>query len=292
MIITLAVSPSLDVTYEVAELRRDDITRPSRVTRVAGGKALNVARVAAALGADVSTVVALGGPGGDWVEDLLADEGVPATVIPIRRNTRTSIAIVEEFGASSSTDLYEVPTALDADEWLAFADAAAAAGARPGARVVLSGSLPQGVSPSGVGKLLGRLRASGAWVAVDGSGEGLQGTAAHADLIKVNRSEAAELLGADAGAAESALALGRRFAADAVVTDGIRGGFAVLGGEGMPLRPPLRRGRFSAGSGDAFLGGLLAALEAGKSARDALEMATDAAERNASCPGQGVLDGP
>src|SRR4029079_17380681 len=99
----------------------------------------------------------------------------------------------------------------------------------------------------------------------------------------------AELLGADAGAAESASALAERFDADAIVTDGVRGGFAVIRGQRIPLQAPATRGRFSAGSGDAFLGGLLAAFERGAAAGAALESEAAAAECNASCPRQGIL---
>ena len=291
MIIALALSPSLDVTYEVDELRRGDISRPTRVTHVAGGKALNVARVATALGADALAIAALGGRSGAWVSDLLTADGVASCVVPIRRNTRTCIAIVEGRGAPSSTDVYEPASALDPAEWVAFADAALEASSASGSptRLVLSGSLPQGAPAGEVADLLDRCRRAGAWLAVDGSGEGLRATAAHADLLKVNRSEANEFLRADHDAEGAAVEIRTRLGADVVVTDGIRGGFAIIGDDPVALDPPVRRGRFSAGSGDAFLGGLLAALERGAGGTAALGAASDAAERNALCPGQGVL---
>ncbi|NNH55119.1 hypothetical protein HLB15_23150, partial [Promicromonospora citrea] len=59
MISALALSPSLDVTYEVEEL--SGIQRPLSVHKVAGGKALNAARAAATLGARVAAVAVLGG---------------------------------------------------------------------------------------------------------------------------------------------------------------------------------------------------------------------------------------
>jgi sugar/nucleoside kinase (ribokinase family) len=58
---------------------------------------------------------------------------------------------------------------------------------------------------------------------------------------------------------------------------------------GMPIPAPQSPGRFSAGSGDCFLGGLIAALDRGAGAATALDRARDAAERNAACPGPGVL---
>lgn len=290
MIVALALSPSLDVTYEVDELRRGDITRPTAVTRVAGGKALNVARVARALGAEVSAVAALGGHTGAWVAELLAADGVPASIVRLARATRVSSAIVEAGSATSSTDLYEPATPLAAEEWDAFRAAAVNAvdGRMPW--VAVSGSLPSGVPDDEVAALLHTLRDMGARVAVDSSGPGLLALAGAADLIKVNRAEASEILESDQpDAATAAHELSRRWGCDAVVTDGVRGGAALFAGTELNVPPPASPGRFSAGSGDAFLGGLLAGLDSGFDPPTALVRARDAAERNARVPGQGVL---
>lgn len=286
MITALALSPSLDVTYEVDEIVRGGITRPSAVTRVAGGKALNVARVARRLGAEVRVVAALGGHTGAWIVEALREEGIGVDVVPLDRETRTCAAIVEAAGAASSTDLYERATPLTAEEWTSFAQVARS---RAAGTVVLSGSLPAGVDAGDLGDLLGDIAHAGAFVAVDSSGAGLAAAIPHAHLVKVNRAEAGEFFGDTSTAADAALALARRYGIDVVVTDGVDGGHAVIGGEDLALPLPRRVGRFSAGSGDAFLGGLLAALEQGSPAAQALHAAAAAAERNALCAGQGVL---
>jgi 1-phosphofructokinase family hexose kinase len=294
MIITLAMSASLDVTYEVDELNVGDITRPFAVTRVAGGKALNVARAAAALGAQVRSVAALGGPTGDWVAGMLADDGVQATVVPLSRVTRTCVAVVERAQSATSTDLYEPATAFDGDEWNAYAEAVGATVSEHSGRqapwVALSGSVPPGVPLEELGALLSTLKAAGARVVVDGSGAGLRATAPAAELIKVNRREASELLDARLDSARDAcLALHARYGCDAVVTDGVAGAAALIGGVEAAAPAPARRGRFPAGSGDAFLGGLLAAFVRGETVPDALASAASAGERNALVPGQGRL---
>ncbi|HWD62358.1 MAG TPA: PfkB family carbohydrate kinase [Humibacter sp.] len=295
MIIALALSASLDVTYEVDVLHLGDITRPAAVTRVAGGKALNVARAASALGADVHAVAALGGATGDWVASMLADDGVTATVVPLSRVTRTCIAIVEAAGSATSTDVYEPATPLARDEWQAYASVtehtvadAVSRGTTPW--VALSGSIPRGVPLDELGALLERLSAGGARIVVDGSGEGLRATIGAADLVKVNRREASELLGvAVTTAAEACRALRDRFRVDAVVTDGVVGSSALIGGVEGSAPAPGTFGRFPAGSGDAFLGGLLAAFGRGASPLEALTAASETGERNAMVPGQGRL---
>lgn len=290
MILALALSPSLDVTYEVDALRRGEISRPDAVTRVAGGKSLNVARVAHALGADVRAVAALGGHIGAWIADLLAADGVPADVVPLDRPTRACAAIVERGEATSSTDLYEPATPLSPDEWAQFQRAAEVAVQERMPWVAVSGSLPDGVEPGEAAALLVRLRDAGARIAVDCSGPGLRALGPVADLVKVNLSEARSVMpGPHPDAPSAAGALRAAWGCDVVVTDGIRGATAVFGDETIDLDAPRTTGRFPAGSGDAFLGGLLAGLDTGLAVPSALALARDAAERNARIPGQGVL---
>lgn len=292
MILGLALSPALDITYEVARLEVGGITRPRVVTRVAGGKTLNAVRAARQLGADAAVVVALGGHAGAQVEELLAADGVPAEIVRVAADTRMCIAIVEETGGASSTDLYEPSSPLTDAEWERFADATVevvvARSAQGPVSAVLSGSLPPGIRPHSVALLLNELRQRGARIIVDSSGEGLRATAPQADLVKINRAEASELIGSDApDAASAASAIFALWGRDVVVTDGVVGGAARIDGRALSFGPPRTIGRFPAGSGDAFLGGLLAALE--MDAPDPLKAGRDAAERNARIAGQGVL---
>lgn len=291
MIVSLALTPSLDVTYEVARFEPGGITRPHAVTRVAGGKALNAARVAHRLGARVEAVVALGGRTGEWIADLLAAEGISAHIVEISGPTRMCSAIVEDDGGTSSTDIYEPATPLPAADWARFCDAAMDA-VESGCWVALSGAIPTEPGGDAVVILLRRLRTRGARIAVDGSGEGLRATIDVADLVKINLAEANDLLGFTPDAVAAAAGIHRQWGCDVVVTDGVRGGAAVLAGEPLVFAGPERSGRFSAGSGDAFLGGLLSAVDAGSGSFDALRQARDAAERNAMVPGQGVLGEP
>ena len=291
MIVGLALSPALDVTYEVARLQVGGVTRPHTVTRVAGGKTLNVVRSARQLGAEVTAVVALGGSPGTMVEQLLAGDDVSAEVVRIEAETRMCIAIVEERGGVSSTDLYEASAPLTPVEWTRFADVAVRKVVSQSHRpvyAVLSGSLPPGIRPGSVALMLRELRRLGARIVVDGSGEGLRATAPEADLVKINRAEASELLGSPApDAASAASAIFALWGRDVIVTDGVHGGAAMMDGHPMSFAAPETLGRFPAGSGDAFLGGLLNALDS--HSPDPLAAARSAAERNARIAGQGVL---
>lgn len=288
MITTLALSPALDVTYEIDRLVDGGITRPERATAVAGGKALNMARAAHARGAEVRVIVALGGLNGQRVHERLRADGLTPTTVALAAETRTCFALVERAGGATSTDLYEPATPFAAPEWAAFADAVRTA--PPSTWTVVSGSIPSGVPLADLAAVLADRRSRGDRIAIDVAGGALAALAANSDLVKINRAEAAELLGREPDdAAAACAALRERFGTDAVVTDGIRGGAAIIDGGLRQLAPPRAVGRFPAGSGDAFFGGLLAGLDGGATLDEALELARDTAERNAQVPGQGVL---
>jgi 1-phosphofructokinase family hexose kinase len=290
VILALALSPSLDVTYEVDTLRIGGITRPERINAVAGGKALNMARAAAALGGRVRAVAQLGGATGERVAGLLDDESIPMTLVPVSRETRTCIAIVESEGNPTSTDVYEAAAPVSAAEWGRYTEAVHSALTEHPDWVALSGSIPDGVPLGEVAQLLRSAATAGARVAIDTSGEALRALVGAATLVKVNREEVEELLEiAVPDALAACRALVDRFGVDAVVTDGVRGAAALVGGVERLVDPPPSPGRFPAGSGDAFLGGLLVALDAGDSLESGLNLARQAAERNAAVPGQGRL---
>jgi fructose-1-phosphate kinase PfkB-like protein len=131
-------------------------------------------------------------------------------------------------------------------------------------------------------------------VAVDTHGAALAAALdARPELVKVNRVEAAELLGVDPAAADlgELAARIRVFTSGVVVlTDGRAGSLGMSADGTLRAPAPSRLGRFPVGSGDAFLGGLVAALDRGDALADALRIAAAAGAANALVPGPGVLD--
>ena len=272
MIAFVAASPSIDRTHVVDALAPGEIHRPRHVVAVAGGKALNAARAAHALGADVHAIALLGGHAGRWVADALEEEGVTCDAVAGPGETRVCLSVSDGEGL---TEFYEPGPALAAEHWAALEAATAriAAGAR---WVGVAGSLPPGAPADAAARLLRVAREAGARVALDVSGEALRlGLEAGPDFVKVNAHEAAELGFETAAALREAAArglAGRREPA-AAITHGADG-MELATPEGATLRAaPPRLGAYPVGSGDAALGGFLAALDAGASWPDALARA-------------------
>ena len=112
----------------------------------------------------------------------------------------------------------------------------------------------------------------------------------HPELVKINRSEAAAVLGVDHGTPLSQMAarLPAKSGGMVVLTDGAAGSLG-LGADGrtFAMTAPKLRGRFPVGSGDAYLGGLLTALDRDDDLGTALRLATAAGVANAQTPGPG-----
>ena len=291
MITAAAVSPSLDVTYEVDEL--DGIQRPLAVHRVAGGKALNAARAAALLGASVGAVAVLGGGTGAVVADLARADGLALEVVDGAELTRTCVS-VHARSTGRLTEIYEPATPVSRavfDRLLAVL--AEQLADRPGWCLV-SGSLPDSLGPGALRELVDVVSAAGVRVAVDSHGPALRDllSGGRPDLLKVNRSEACEVTGLPSGTALADLVVRLHSVTGGlvVVTDGVHGLRATDGTLTLTAALPDVVGQFPVGSGDSVLGALVHALDDGRALGDALRLATAAGCANALVPGAARFD--
>jgi 1-phosphofructokinase family hexose kinase len=297
MIVGLALSPSLDSTYLVDDLRLGGISVPTRVVRSAGGKTLNASRVAASLGSRVAVIAVLGGHTGGRVASLLASSDIQLTTVDAGTETRTCVSIASSTTAGL-TELYEQAPVLADSVWRTVLAELAGTILTAGDWLLLAGSVPGGVPLDELSRLLHGCRDRGIRVAVDTHGPALAAVvvASAADVIKVNRSEAVAFLGvaSDLPAVELATALQAAAGCLVVVTDGMHGSCAVeedAGGRlALRVHPDPVVGDFPVGSGDSYLGGLIHSLDAGSSLGEALRTAAACASANALEPGAAVFD--
>ncbi len=295
MIVFACAHPSIDKLFDVERLTPGAIHRPSSFVQVAGGKGLNAARAAASVGADVRAVALVGGHAGGWIEDALAEEGVDARFARGGHETRSCLSVADE-ETSGLTEFYEDGPPVEPAAWDAF-EAEIEEALVDAAWIALSGSIPAGAPEDGYTGIVASARRSGVRVAVDARGVYLEhALSSEPDVVKVNGSEAAQILGLGATNDDPVVVahdLRSRAGGDghaAVVTLGTDGVIAV-DPEGRVLRGPLDvRGRYPVGSGDAFLGGLLAAFDEGDPFETALGSALGAAAANAEVPGTGRLN--
>jgi tagatose 6-phosphate kinase len=219
LIATVTLNLALDVTYAVDELVPGASHRVTEVRQRAGGKGVNVARVAATLGHQVLALGFVGGLTGETVAAELFDAGLTALLTPIAGETRRTVAIVN--GTDGDATIFnETGPAVSADEWRAFHDR------MPWARLgvlVCSGSLPPGLPMDAYAELAVRARHHEVLSVIDASGEALAAAAKAGAIVRSNAAELRDALGNDVSVEGGAQQLVARGATAAVITDGPRG---------------------------------------------------------------------
>ncbi|WP_329228870.1 1-phosphofructokinase family hexose kinase [Streptomyces canus] len=259
MILTVTLNTALDITYRVRSLRPHTSHRVTEVTERPGGKGLNVARVLAALGHEMTVTGFTGGATGRIVQDrLTAVPGLVDALVPVSGPTRRTIAVVDE-ESGDTTQLNEPGPTVTPTEWSAFQEAYEDLVPSVSA-VALCGSLPPGVPVGAYAGLIRTAKTAGVPVLLDTSGEALRrGVAARPDILKPNADELSELTGSHEPlrAAQDAR---RRGALSVVASLGTRGLLAATPEGRWRATPPARVHGNPTGAGDSLVAGLLSGL--------------------------------
>ena len=296
MIVCVAANPSIDRLFEVERLVLGDIHRPTGVVQTAGGKGFNVARAAHSLGADVRVAAILRGHAGRWLEETLQAEGIGGAFVWTHGENRSSLSVADR-DSGTLTEFYEHGPDTPVAVWPEFVDAASRL-FRPGSWLTISGSMPRGLPEGGYRDLVAEARAGGMRVALDAEGEALRlAMEAGPEIVKLNVAEALGLLGVPVGGRDDVSAACTKLRE--LAGGAGHAGIVTRGADGVTVAAPdgagyegvlFERGRYPVGSGDAFLAGLVVALERDEPWPTAVRLALGAAAANASVPGAGTLD--
>ncbi|MGW1586850.1 1-phosphofructokinase family hexose kinase [Streptomyces sp. NPDC002386] len=289
MILTVTLNTALDITYRVRSLRPHTSHRVSQVLERPGGKGVNVARVLAALGHEVTATGFAGGATGLVLRERLAQHpGVTDALVPVAGATRRTVAVVDE-RTGDTTQLNEPGPQITPAEWGAFQDRYAELLGRASA-VALSGSLPPGVPVGAYAGLIRAARAHAVPVLLDAGGEPLRrGVAARPDIIKPNSEELAELTGSHEPLRATQDA--RRRGAHAVVASLGPDGLLAATPEGRwRATPPARVHGNPTGAGDSVVAALLSGLVERLPWPDRLARAAALSAATVRAPGAGEFD--
>ncbi|MEU6800537.1 1-phosphofructokinase [Streptomyces neyagawaensis] len=288
MILTVTLNTALDITHRVRALRPHATHRVTEVIQRPGGKGLNVARVLAALGHEVTVTGFVGGGTGRAVQEgLTRTPGIVDALVPVEGETRRTIAVVDATG--DTTQLNEPGPLIAPAEWSAFQEAYEIL-LRSASAVALCGSLPPGVPVGAYAGLIRTARTLAVPVLLDTSGEPLRrGVAARPDVVKPNAEELAELTGSHEPSRATRDA--RRRGAQAVVASLGPDGLLAHTPEGHWRATPPRRFRGNpTGAGDAVVAGLLSGLVEHLPWPDRLTRATALSAATVLSPAAGEFD--
>ncbi len=303
--LAICPNPTIDRLVSLELLVPGTVDRVRENRAYPAGKSVSAARGSLANAAAPAVHVLLPTTGSGWYLDTLRAEGMDVTAHPYPGNVRESVIVLEDAGRVTVLNGPGAP--VTADIWDGFV-AAVTAAITPGEWVICSGSFPPGVGPEALAAFVADVASAGGRLALDTGPVwmpfALAGPVQPA-LITPNLAEAEAILtgetalestavGEDAldRAAGSAAGLHARGIDAVVVTAGSAGlawstadGDGRLPGQDVVVRNPI-------GAGDAFLGGLVARLEAGSAFAEAARwgMATSCAAIEQWSPGGAPAD--
>lgn len=300
MIFSVTPNPAIDRTLIIPRFSAGGVFRAVQEVVTVGGKGMNVSRVIRFLGGTVTCLGFVGGYTGRYFAALAEAEGFAAhwtwvsgeglEKAALACETRTCTIVLDGQGSEPSVLNTNGPT-VTARDWEHLAEDLLGL-AQVGDTVGFSGSLPPGSPLAAYAGLISRLGQAGSQVWVDSSHQPLRAALEAAPFgVKVNGEEIGEILNRDVGspteAIQAARAVRERGITMVAVTLGKVGAVLSTPGGDWHASIPEIQAVSNVGSGDAFLGGLMHALQKGRPVEEALRRATAAGAANAlsSVPG-------
>lgn len=276
MITTVTLNASIDKAYFMEEqIKNGTVMRVASCKNTAGGKGLNVARIAKICGEAVQGTGFTGGFNGAYLEAMLDEDGIAHRFVHTKSETRSCINILDK--AYGSTEYLEPGCYISPEEEARFLEEFPDI-IRDSDVVTISGSIPKGLSKEIYKELITCVKGLGKQVILDTSGELLKnGLKACPTLVKPNKDEIEMLFDIQVKGFEDVL-----FYAKKIHQSGIPYVVISLGGEGGLLvceegvfqgRPPKIETVNTVGCGDSMVGAFAAALVRHYRPTDALRYA-------------------
>lgn len=192
-ILTITLNPALDLNAELERLEPGQVNRTDTTSLEPAGKGINVARVLARLGHEVTVSGLLGTANAAPFEGLFVDEGLTDRFVRVPGRNRVNIKLAERDGRITDINSAGFEAPEDAMTRLGRELASLVPGHDA---IVIGGSLPRQLAPAVVAELVSQASRLGTPVWLDTSGEALaRGIEAQPHGIKPNLDELADWAG-------------------------------------------------------------------------------------------------
>jgi 6-phosphofructokinase 2 len=287
MIYTVTLNPALDRFIVVEQLLADDTTRILSETPYAAGKGIDVSRVIRELGGQSVALGLVGGYDGLQLEGLLINAGVMTDFTRISGETRTNI-ILREQAEGRQYAISAAGPEIKATEIGMFYQHVNQV--RDMDYLILSGSLPRGVSPNLYGQLILAGKKKGAFILLDADGSALHEALDYQPTcIKPNIYELSRLAERELQTESEILGfceqIHRKGIAYIIVSRGKAG--LLLSSVEQKIKavaPPVEVDS-TVGAGDSVVGGFVLAHSRGKDLAECMRLACAAGTATAQTPG-------
>jgi len=281
MVVVVTPNPCVDKTLFIKENRWGEKIPVQEVQEVAGGKGSNVSRVLKTWGGEAKHLLFLGGYTGNRVKELLEEEKIDTYPVEIESFTGVVTTVVDERWQQTA---YFEPDPQVKDEELENFITCFRELEKEGEIFLFCGSVPPSI-PS-VYRELGKRVSSGKKVIIDSRGEALRLALDTSPwLLKMNWEEAETTWGRKIESQEDLKQffdfISSPGSEKIILTRGEKGAILKDGGEIYFALSPRVRTVNPVGSGDAFLGAFVYALQAGLSLVECLRWGVAAGACNA-----------
>ncbi|KXG75145.1 1-phosphofructokinase [Thermotalea metallivorans] len=194
MITTVTLNPAIDRAYVINNFRPNERYLVDDVKITAGGKGLNVARVAAMLGEKVNATGLLGGITGQFIQKELDKLNISTSFVWIHEPTRIFTAIVDPIN-NTETVVSEKGPVVTKNELDAFVKEFVKI-LKYSEIIVASGSVPSGIPKTIYGDMVKIARDNNVKMIIDACGSYLEeAIKAKPFMIKPNLQELQDLAG-------------------------------------------------------------------------------------------------
>ncbi len=285
MITALSLSPAVDKIYFVENFEAGNLYRVKDVYKSAGGKGINVSRVACILGEDVTTMGFKAGSTGNWLEDKLIEVGAKTFFVEVEGESRTNSNVIDK-ATGKETELLEIGPCISPEQARIFVDKFTEMLEHTSV-LVCSGGLPNGIPADFYRQLLNVASQKGVPAILDTSNEVLfEGIKARPYLIKPNLRELSAFAGKNLKTLEDVI-----HASMDIIAVGVRVVVTSMGSEGALLvtsdtiiraYAPEIQVVNTIGSGDSMVAGFAAAIQRKASLDEMLKLGMACAAANAN----------
>lgn len=275
-ILTITLNPTVDKSTVIDQLIPEKKLRCEQPKYEPGGGGINVSRGLTRLESDSVALFPSGGRTGKLLEDLLQKENINQHPVEVIAETRENFIAV----ASATNQQYRfgMPgSVISQDEQNAIYSAFESLNPFPQI-IVISGSLPPGMDPGFLQKLIKAGKAKGAKVVVDTSEEALKHAVEEGVfLLKPNLGELGRLVGResldDESADEAARELINAGKTEVIVVSlGPQGAYLITKDINEHIPAPTVKKLSTVGAGDSMVAGMVSVLAKGGSYQEMVRM--------------------
>ncbi len=291
MILTVTANPTIDRVYVIEDFEIGKVHRSEKVSRSAGGKGINVARVCQILGRETAAMGFVGGYTGEFIKSEVEKQGIRNLFTEIAGETRTCVNISDKSGKSG--EILEAGPEVSVEEKEKFITEFAE-NIKNYDIICVSGSMPRGLDTNFYKELVRIAKEKGKKIIVDTSGKALEEILSEKPyMVKPNNDELSQLMDkeikTDAEIKEALFFLLEKGIEVPFISLGKDGAAAMIGGVCYKFSSPEVEVVNAVGSGDSAVAGVCTGLDMGYSITDSIKLGMASGTANTQFQQTGIV---